>query len=116
MLTRFVSLFVLVASTLTLAACGSRDCVDLCEEGQEGNCTAIAGNCTDFCDALDAVQDDAGCGSDSDAYQECLDSESAVCDADCDREENDLASCVASYCISHPDDDNCLTLVASYDH
>jgi hypothetical protein len=94
--------------------CGSRDCVELCNEGQAGNCTSIKGNCSAFCSALDAVEGPANCTSQSDGYTDCLSQESNVCDSSCGSTESSLGSCMAVYCLLHPTDSNCKILLASF--
>jgi hypothetical protein len=92
----------------------TRDCVDLCREGQAGRCTAITGDCGDFCGALDAVQGPAGCASQRAAYQDCLSGGSNVCINDCDSRESALGTCIGTYCYTHPTDAACVTLNASF--
>lgn len=99
---------------LGAAACQSKDCVELCEEGQAGDCTTVDGDCGAFCGALDRVKEPAGCGSAYDDYDGCLNGSSAVCDSDCGLEEATLQQCVGSYCVAHAGDADCQTLQASF--
>ena len=103
-----------------LVACGSSDgtdtgeCVDLCSEAQDGDCTSITGNCSAFCDALDGVQDEANCTSQRASYQSCLANGADVCDNNCDSQETTLSNCLTSYCLTRTDDPDCETLINSF--
>ncbi|MFO0618742.1 MAG: hypothetical protein U0414_39490 [Polyangiaceae bacterium] len=95
-------------------ACGSEaTCVADCKEGQAGNCTAIKGDCTAFCDAAEAIRVDSGCGDEQDAYQACLD-QGPVCDQSCQSTEAAYRNCVIPYCIIHGSDKNCQTMANSF--
>jgi len=93
---------------------GSRECAPLCQEGQAGSCTSIKGDCAQFCTALDRVAPDAVCTDERDAYLECLNSKSNVCDASCGGPENALESCLGRYCLGHMADADCQTLTGSF--
>lgn len=99
---------------LGLPACGGKDCEQLCTEAQAGDCTSIDGNCGSFCAALDDVDGDAGCTDERDAYEDCLNSDDAVCDASCGGAESALSSCITAYCIGHAGDPSCVTLAGSF--
>lgn len=104
----------------SVIACGggggtsTADCVDLCTEAQAGQCTSISGNCSAFCDALDAVDDPAGCADEHAAYESCLEGGSNVCDNNCDAQEADLSNCVGTYCAANSGDPDCQTLINSF--
>ena len=115
---RLALLFTLLASTaatVSLQACeeGELDCVQLCDQGQDKNCTSITGDCGDFCDALTGVQDESGCSGEREAYSDCL-NDDGVCSDDCNVDEAALRNCVTAYCATHATDADCITLVASY--
>jgi hypothetical protein len=86
-------------------------CVDLCEEGQAGDCTSVNGNCNDFCEAAFGVEDDSGCGDERETYQDCLESNDDVCEAGCGAEETDWTECLATYCLTNADNADRQTLV-----
>ncbi len=109
MLLAFVALLGIVGP-----GCGSKDCAELCNEAQAGNCTSIKGDCSAFCSALDAVKGPANCVSQADSYTDCLSNESNVCDMSCGAQETSLEACMGVYCFLHPADANCKTLVASF--
>jgi hypothetical protein len=90
------------------------NCVDLCDEAQDGNCTSVTGNCSAFCDALDAVESPANCTSQRDSYQSCLDRGVDVCDTACDSQESALSNCLANYCVTRQSDPDCVTLIGSF--
>lgn len=112
-------LFVLsLAFTLNLGplSCGGGtegDCVSLCEEAQDRDCTSITGDCSEFCSALFSIEDRSGCGEERESYQECLDEE-GVCHDSCDGKENALSTCVGSYCLTRGGDDDCAVLISSF--
>lgn len=103
-----------------LVACGGSDgtdtgeCVDLCSDAQAGSCTTIQGSCSAFCNALDGVQDEAGCTSERASYQSCLAGGDDVCANDCDGEEDALTDCLTDFCISAPTNQDCQTLSNSF--
>lgn len=112
---------ILVALVSVVAACdgggvggGDKDCVDLCTEAQAGACTSIDGNCTSFCNALDAVDGPANCTSQNSAYQSCLNEGALVCDNSCAAAESSLSNCIAVYCATRQSEPNCATLIASF--
>lgn len=88
-------------------------CVDLCEEGQERSCTSIKGDCSQFCDALFSVEDESGCVEEREAYHDCLES-GDTCNNTCDGLENDLSSCVGTYCLTNSGTPECQTLINSF--
>jgi hypothetical protein len=111
-----MAMLVLLTPIALFAASGcssDKDCVELCEEGQAGDCTSIEGSCSTFCSALDAVQDDAGCSGSRESYEECLNAEADVCDASCGSAESSLTQCVGSYCLNNLDSNDCQSLVAA---
>jgi len=89
-------------------------CVELCGEAQAGSCTVITGSCSAFCSALDNVQGPAGCTSQRQAYQGCLNDGATACTNDCNSQENALASCVGLYCLANPSNADCTVLSASF--
>jgi hypothetical protein len=113
--TLLLTLLASTATTVSLGACeeGELDCTQLCEQGQEKNCTAITGDCGDFCDALTGVQDESSCTDERESYSECLNGE-GVCSGDCDVDEAALRNCVTAYCATHATEPDCVALVASY--
>ena len=114
------SLFLASILASGLAACGgdgegsTGDCVDLCTEAQAGDCTSVEGSCSSFCTALGNVQGPSNCTSQRNAYESCLEQGAAVCDNDCDAQENTLAACVTTYCQANPTNADCQTLAASF--
>jgi hypothetical protein len=115
----FIAHLLLAASlALPLAltpGCGAdKDCVELCTEGQAGDCTSIKGDCGAFCSALGNVESPSGCGDARESYQDCLNSESDLCDSSCGLEELTLSQCVASYCAAHAGEADCQTLTAAF--
>ncbi len=116
-----MTLSLLVRTALCLVvACGGGDgtdtgeCVDLCTDAQAGDCTAIEGSCSAFCNALDGVQDAAGCTSERASYQSCLSGGVAVCDNDCDGEEAALTDCLTEFCSANVTNQDCQTLASSF--
>lgn len=102
-----------------LVACGSSgtdtgECVDLCEEAQAGDCTSVTGNCNSFCEAVDGVQDEAGCTAERAAYQSCLAAGANVCDNDCAADETDLTDCLTEFCAANLSNPDCQTLINSF--
>lgn len=124
MLHRPLQAFLLTLIFGTFAGCdsaggggGQRSCVDLCSEAQAGDCTAITGDCGDFCAALEAVKVEsrAGCDAEADAYATCESSQANVCDPPgCGTEEQALIDCMQPYCLANLDDPDCMALIASY--
>lgn len=110
----------LVIVALVTAAAGCDDdtstagCIDLCREAQAGSCTAITGDCSAFCHALDGVQGPSGCADEREAYQGCLNRGASACAGDCGSQENALTSCVALYCLANPTNADCTVLSASF--
>lgn len=107
-------LFCLIAPAMAVlwSACDSeKDCVTLCEEAQDGDCTSISGDCSSFCSALDNL---GACEDERDAYEECLGSESAVCDSSCSGDESSLTNCGIAFCQNNLSNENCQTLAASF--
>lgn len=106
----------LASMTLAMAlhACkDDLDCKALCKEAQSGDCTAIDGDCDDFCASLGNIQDEAGCSGERNAYEGCL-NDGGVCDADCDNQEGDLTTCLTVYCATRLTDTDCVVLVESF--
>ena len=92
---------------------GTGNCVSLCQEAQAGKCTAIKGDCTAFCSALDNVKGPANCATQKDDYQICLNAKSSVCASSCGSQESALTKCVGIYCLLSTDAD-CTTLKSSF--
>jgi hypothetical protein len=114
-----VVLLLVVVALFAPAGCsdddsGGGDCASLCTQAQAGSCTAITGNCGNFCTALAAVNGPASCTSQYSAYQSCLSMGAAVCANDCDSQESALGTCVGTYCYAHATDANCTTLMTSF--
>jgi hypothetical protein len=112
---RFAIRLLLTGLLLVPFACtgDEANCVDLCEEGQAKDCTAIKGSCSAFCDALLNVEDEAGCADERKTYQDCLNAQPDVCDG-CSAAENALSDCVATFCVGSTSDADCHTLLAAY--
>jgi hypothetical protein len=91
-----------------------RGCAELCSLGQAGDCTSITGDCDPFCAAVDRTKAPAGCESQSNAYEDCLNGDADVCAVDCDSEETAFSECMVAYCLMNASDADCVTLVASY--
>jgi hypothetical protein len=115
-----VAAFVLA---IPLLACGddpgagndrSASCVTLCQESQAGNCTAIKGDCSAFCSAVDSTAPKASCVSQRDAYRSCLNSKENACQASCNGPERTLTNCLLPYCQQNSAQPDCKTLIASY--
>jgi hypothetical protein len=87
-------------------------CVDLCQEAQAEDCTAIEGDCGNFCEAAFNVEDDSGCGDEREAYQSCLEDQE-VCSNACGALENDWSTCLGTHCLTRMDDPDCQTLINS---
>ena len=97
------------------AGCGGKSCTTLCEEAQAGKCTAIKGNCANFCSALEAEYSAANCSSQYDDYQSCLSTGSNSCDTSCGSQESSLTKCMTSFCFSRLlTNTNCQTMAASF--
>jgi len=100
-----------------LPSCGGdgdqSDCVSICEDAQALDCTAVTGDCGQFCQALFNVEGPAGCGDERRTYQDCLGGE-ATCSGACGDSENALSSCVGGYCASHLGDADCQVLLTSF--
>jgi hypothetical protein len=112
-----VSIATALALLVVTSACsgGGKSCASLCTEAQAGKCTAIKGDCTKFCAALDAVKGPANCSSQYSTYQSCLSAKPTVCEASCTSDESALTNCVTPYCSSRIlTDTNCQTLAASF--
>ena len=110
---RHLLLALFLLSPLATAACSDEaTCESLCSEAQAGSCTNISGDCGAFCGALLEVEGPAGCSSQYDAYQDCLQRGSNVCDVNCGGEEGALSLCVGAFCLGNAADPNCQTLVA----
>ncbi|OIP36977.1 MAG: hypothetical protein AUK47_14385 [Deltaproteobacteria bacterium CG2_30_63_29] len=117
---RLVTLLFVLLAALSFVACDDGggvvggDCTSLCTEAQVGDCTAIKGNCGNFCAALDAKQGAAGCTDLRTAYISCLNQGANVCDINCDTQENALSSCMGNYCAQNLSDPDCQTLIGSF--
>jgi hypothetical protein len=104
-----------LAATLALEACneGELDCKQLCDQGQDEDCTSITGDCGEFCNALTNVQDEAGCADEREAYSACLNDE-GVCSNSCNGTESDLTNCLTMYCATRLTEPDCMTLAGSF--
>ena len=112
---KIMAALLFLVSFAFVPACGAdRDCVELCDEGQSGNCTAIDGSCSSFCSALDNVQDKAGCADQRESYESCLNGEDNVCDTSCGAEESSLTNCVVAFCAGDPSNGDCQTLANAF--
>jgi len=95
-----------------MVGCGS-SCEDLCEEGKDEDCDDFeAGDCLDFCQNGEELNEKADCEDDFDKYVSCLSDQDDICDAfgdgdNCEDEVGDYGDCVADYCIEHPTNDSC---------
>jgi hypothetical protein len=107
------SAFVFALALSFTPSCNGGDCASLCTEAQQGNCTSIKGDCTKACDAAEAIRLDSGCGTQEDAYIDCL-NQGPVCEQSCSSRENDYGTCVIAYCLKHSADANCQTIVAAF--
>ena len=105
-------LFVLLAIS-PFACSDEANCVDLCEEAQQGDCTSIKGDCGAFCDAALNVEEPSGCADQREDYQDCLNS-GDTCENDCGSEETSWSGCLTSYCLANSDNADCQTLAASF--
>lgn len=112
---RAATLLASLTATLVVQACneGELDCRQLCNEGQDKDCTSITGDCDDFCESLTNVQDDSSCKDEREAYADCLNGE-GVCSSSCGGDESALTDCLSAYCASRLDEPDCMTLVASF--
>ena len=104
-----------LTATLVVQACneGELDCRQLCNEGQDKDCTSITGDCDDFCESLTNVQDESGCDDEREAYSDCLNDE-GVCSASCNSSESALTNCLTVYCATRLTEPDCMTLAASF--
>lgn len=110
-----IAMTLLGALLMMGAGCGGKSCTTLCEEAQAGKCTAIKGNCTNFCSALEAEYSAANCSAKYDAYQDCLSTGANSCDTTCGAQETALTSCMTSYCAPKIlSNANCQTMAASF--
>jgi hypothetical protein len=114
----FILLLTLLSSTavtLALPACeeGELSCRQLCEDGQDEDCTTITGDCTDFCDAVTNLQDESGCADEREAYDDCL-NEEGVCSNSCNAAESAFTNCYTNYCATRLDTADCMTLAESF--
>lgn len=105
----------LAALALGASACSGPDCVSLCEEAQSRDCTAIEGDCSSFCSSLEKVSDAAGCNSQKDAYQSCLE-EDDICTGEsrCSSQQNALGTCGGAYCLANSNNADCQRVVNSF--
>lgn len=107
-----------LALLTTTIGCGddtsTAGCIDLCIAAQARDCTAITGDCTAFCHALDGVQGPSGCTDEREAYQGCLSRGAHPCDVDCASQESALTTCVGLYCLANPTNADCTVLNASF--
>ncbi len=106
-----------------LTACGSSsgngggsgaDCNSLCTAAQAGKCTTITGNCGQFCSALAALDSEASCGSEYDAYESCLGTPATVCGNSCGAQAMALENCLTPYCTAHSSESNCTTVAGAF--
>jgi len=109
-----VAMMLLGAMLMVGAGCGGKSCTTLCEEAQAGKCTAIKGNCTNFCSALESEYSTANCSSAYDDYQSCLSTGSSACDSSCGAQEVALSKCMTIYCFTRLAEPNCKTMASSF--
>lgn len=103
-----------MAAALALEACkGELNCKQLCDAGQEDDCTSITGDCGEFCNAMTNVQDESGCADEREAYADCLNDE-GVCSGSCGGTESDLTTCLTVYCATRLTEPDCMTLAESF--
>lgn len=112
---RLTLLALFAALAVGASACSGADCVSMCEEAQERSCTAIEGDCSSFCSSLEKVADAAGCNSQKDAYQSCLE-EDDICTGDdrCSSQQTALGTCGAPYCLANSDNADCVRIRNSF--
>ena len=111
----FATLLASTIVTLALPACeeGELSCQQLCDEGQEKDCTTIPGDCGDFCNALTNVQYESGCNDEREDYDSCLNDEGVCADA-CNGAESALTNCLTTYCATRLTEPDCTTLAESF--
>ena len=93
---------------LVAAGCGSEaDCVSICEEAQDRDCTSID-DCDRFCSRSTTVARNADCQSERNALESCAeDGDACTVDARCNDEENAFGACIAPYCLANPSATEC---------
>ena len=102
-------------SLLIVGGCDSaKDCVELCEEAQDGSCTSITGDCGSFCSLVDSVQEPSNCTDERESYEECLNESDNTCDVGCGDTENSFIDCVTVYCAANLTNSDCLSLVTHF--
>ena len=105
---RFVLVLGLLVGSLGLIGCDGDDCLSMCEEAQERDCTSID-NCDTFCSRTQTLAEKAGCEDERDALEDCAaDGDACSVDARCDSQESAFASCSAPYCIANPSATECM--------
>jgi hypothetical protein len=103
-------------------ACGSDDdeegallfdsCDDLCSAAQQASCTIVDCDCGQFCSSLLAFKGKGGCDSTASAYEDCaLRQEACSVSSNCSSEENAFTGCVQQFCVSNPNDSDCVFLM-----
>jgi hypothetical protein len=100
----------------------------MCERREEADCFGSddVPDCERECLHLEDLVTNADCQQDYDDYFLCVDSLDDVCDAvqescdpgescrdpKCDNEKEDLDDCIVDYCVEHPRNNECESLVA----
>ena len=114
---RILAAVVVLVAAASLSSCGEDedqgDCVNLCQDAQALGCTAITGDCGEFCQALFNVENPSGCADERRIHQDCLAGED-VCGGACSGAETDLTGCVGGYCAGHLGDADCQVLLTSF--
>lgn len=106
---RALALALMGAPLWLFGACSGGDCVGLCEDAQDGQCTWVDRPCDEVCGALEEIDP---CAEDLDEYLSCLGSAGDVCESECGSDEINLTSCVTDYCSSHIAESACQDLLA----
>ncbi len=96
-----------------LACSDEASCESTCSEAQSRSCTAVTGDCGNFCDAVFNVEEPSGCADERVAYQDCLES-GDVCANSCSSLEDDLTNCLGGYCAGNLTDPDCQVLINSF--
>ena len=114
-LIRFALLAAAFAVMVPTPGCSSADCVSICQEAQDKNCTSIKGDCVKGCAALEEVAKLGNCGSQRDAYQSCAEKDE-VCTiaARCGGEQTSFSTCVGVYCAANQNNADCVTAYATF--
>lgn len=99
---------VLLAAAVALFATGcSINCENLCEERKKCDGEDQALDCSEYCDDIQQLVEDADCEDQYDKLTQCTGSQDDVCrpDADACRSESvSYTDCMTEYCKDHPDE------------